>query len=116
MTTLTKSRGKMSFDDFCKKRNLLSKTCPKDPNFGCVCDWLKLLHIMGQCDREYFGKPYSSYKRVPNFEDDVSYIVKCLENMGVMDSPNKKSTIGDNTFWEHVMQKKTRSGNKKDQA
>ena len=91
-----------SYDDFCEKHNSYAKQCPKDTDFEKVCLESRHLHA-GQCCRKEIFSNKNRKKSRPSIRANVLVIYKFFKDVGVMQTPDVKSTVDDNTFWKRVV-------------
>jgi len=111
---LTKDGRLISLDDLCEKQNISVKDCPKDSNFESVCDRSKHTLMMELCALEFFGPNQRTHSMIPNLKEDVKRIVELFERMGIFENMDEQRRLHDNSFWEHIIERKVGRGNEKD--
>jgi hypothetical protein len=89
-------------DDLCEKQNFFEKKQAPDSNFANVTRRSRHIHMGQRAAKEMFGDTYRPSQDV-TMEADINKCYKFYKSVSVFESPDKPSTVDDNTFWSHVV-------------
>eukprot|EP00956_Cyclotella_meneghiniana_P040177 scaffold188651_cov99-Cyclotella_meneghiniana.AAC.1 len=80
----------------------------KNSNFPTVIKRSRHIHAGERCRREMYGMQYKR-KKEPSLANDINKIYELFKHVGVFQSPNVSSELGDNTFWKRVLVETSKS-------
>ena len=70
--------------------------------------------MMELCALEFFGPNQRTHSMIPDLKEDVMRLLELFERMGICENMDEQCRLHDNSFWEHIIERKVGRGNEKD--
>jgi hypothetical protein len=97
-----KGRKLTTHDDLCEKQNGFEKKLAPNAHFPSAIHRSRHIHFGQRAAKEMFGDKYRPSKDF-TMEADINKCYHFYKAAGVFLTPNKSSSVDDNTFWSHVV-------------